>query len=169
MSESYPRTPNTACEICGKPIYRRPVQMASGHVFCSKACYGKSTRKEIPCAVCGKPILAGANKKTCSRACANKHRTGIKYNYRRPDDKVKDQRMLKIRLLEKRGAKCERCNYSKKEILQVHHKNRNRMHNHLSNLELLCPNCHAEEHYLRKSWLGGKLPEKEKRRGAPNG
>ncbi|MBX4189597.1 HNH endonuclease [Candidatus Parcubacteria bacterium] len=122
-----------------------------GRAFCSAVCYGKFCRKEEPCLVCEKPILAGLHKKTCSRACSNKYRTGIKYKIGRPSkDKVKNTQALKIRLLAARGRKCERCTYDKDEILQVHHKNRNRNDNRLENLELICPNCHYEEHYLNK-------------------
>ncbi len=128
-----------------------------GRVFCSLTCYGVSNRKEIPCLVCGKMILSGFNKKTCSRSCANVHRTGIKYTGARPRDKVKYQRGLKIRLLAERGQKCERCSYSKYEILQVHHKDKNRNNNNLENLQLICPNCHYEEHLLEKSWLRNKI------------
>jgi len=63
--------------------------------------------------------------------------------------------MTKMQLLELRGGVCERCGYSKREILHVHHKDRNRNNNDLKNLELICPNCHYEEHYLEKSWLKG--------------
>lgn len=151
----YIRNPNTNCIICDKPIYKRKCEIArnNGHVFCSMACYGKFSRREQPCLVCGTPIQARFNKKTCSRACANKHRTGIKYKLNRPRDKVVDQRSLKLRLLEFRGKVCEGCGYNKVEILQVHHMDRNRKNNHLSNLRLTCPNCHYEEHYLEKSWL----------------
>jgi len=113
-------------------------------------CYGIGCRKEISCATCGKPILAGLNKKTCSRGCANKHRTGIKYKINRPRDKVKTQEALKIRLLNQRGKKCERCGYEEYRILEVHHKDRNRGNSDLNNLELICPNCHAKEHFLKK-------------------
>jgi hypothetical protein len=155
MAEEYKRNPNTKCVICDKDIYRRPSQIENGdrQVYCSQTCFGISCRREIPCIVCGKMILAGANKKSCSRSCANKHRAGIKYNINRPGDKVKHQQDLKIRLLKYRGRNCERCNYSKYEILQVHHKDRNRKNNDMNNLELICPNCHCEEHYLEKSWL----------------
>jgi 5-methylcytosine-specific restriction endonuclease McrA len=45
--------------------------------------------------------------------------------------------------------KCERCDYKKyPEILVVHHKDRNRKNGAKENLELLCPNCHEEEHLL---------------------
>ncbi len=155
MTEKYKRAPNTKCIICGKPIYRRPfeIQENKGRVFCNMACYGISCRKEISCVICGKSILSGLNKKTCSRSCANKNRIGIKYKQNRPKDKVKSYKALKIRLLKQRGRVCERCGYSKYEILQVHHKDRDRVNNNLDNLLLICPNCHFEEHYLEKSWL----------------
>lgn len=97
--------------------------------------------------------MAGANKKTCSRACANKNRRGIFYKKRgeQTKDKVKYYLSLKSRLLAARGNVCERCDYDKPEILQVHHRDSNQANNELDNLELLCPNCHAEEHhFLRK-------------------
>lgn len=70
-----------------------------------------------------------------------------------PRDKVVSERAIKIRLLKDRGTSCEKCGYDKKEILHVHHKDRNRNNNNLSNLELICPNCHYENHYLERSWL----------------
>ena len=123
MSEQYKRNPNTKCLICGKEIYKRPSEIKSN------------------------------NGKSCSRSCANIHRAGIKYKINRPRDKVKSYQSLKIRLLRERGTKCERCGYAKFEILQIHHKNRNKIDNNLENLELICPNCHYEEHFLEKSWL----------------
>ena len=155
MTEQYKRKPNTACRICGKEIYRRPVEIKrnNGKVFCSVVCYGKFCRKETPCLVCGKLILATFNKKTCSRSCANKHREGIKYKLNSPKDKVKTQRLLKLRLFKSRGNKCERCGFDKYQILEIHHKDKDRNNNNLDNLEIICPNCHSEKHYLEKSWL----------------
>lgn len=155
MSEEYKRNPNTKCLVCNAFIYRRPaiIKLNQKRVFCTQACYGISIRKENPCVICGKLILAGANKKTCSRGCANKHRASIKYKLGRPRDKVRNQRSLKIRLLDQREKSCERCLYNKYEILVVHHKDRNRNNNELGNLELLCPNCHAEEHNLENNRL----------------
>ena len=165
----YIRNPNTVCLICNTPIYRRPNELikSRGHAFCSMICYGKSCRKEKPCLVCGMLIMAKFKKKTCSRSCANKHREGIKYKMGRPHDKVVYQQGLKFRLLKERGDKCERCNFPKTKILVVHHKDRDRSHNDLDNLELICPNCHYEEHYLEKSWLNRyNLPHSE---GSPSG
>ncbi len=81
----------------------------------------------------------------------------------RPHDKVVYQQGLKIRLLQQRGDKCERCKYSNTKILVVHHKDRDRTHNDLDNLELICPNCHHKEHYSERSWVNGyNLSHKER-------
>lgn len=163
--ELYKRKPNTSCFVCKKEIYRRPseIERNKNRVFCGITCYGKSCRKERPCSVCGKLILAKFNKKTCSRRCSNTQRQGVHYRTGRLRDKVTSQRFLKIRLLKERGQKCERCSYKKFEILQVHHKDRNRNNNNLENLALICPNCHYEEHFLEKSWLKNKLEKKTKK------
>jgi hypothetical protein len=159
VSEPYKRNPNTNCTICKKAIYRRPSQIKAtkGKIYCSLTCNGISCRKEKPCLICGKIILAGLNKKTCSRSCANKSREGIRYKIGRPRDKAELFRNLKLKLLKKKGKKCGRCTYNKYEILQVHHKDRNRKNNKLDNLELICPNCHYEEHFYKKSWLKNKI------------
>ena len=151
--ETFTRKANSKCSFCNKQIYRRPSQIKKyQHTFCSKACYGKYYVRPLKCIICGNEYSRHFNKKTCSRACANKNRTGTKYKINRPHDKVTYINGLKIRLIIERGQKCQRCKYSKIEILIVHHRDRDRSHNDLSNLELLCPNCHAEEHYLEKSW-----------------
>jgi len=95
------------------------------------------------------------NKKTCGRSCANTHRAGIKYKIGSPKDTVKSQQALKVRLLKDRCYIYQRCTYNKFEILQIHHKDRE--NNSLENLELVCPNCHCEEHFLGKTWLRSKI------------
>jgi len=157
VTERYKRTPNTKCLICLTPVYRRPMEIKCGRVFCSAKCYGIANRKERPCIVCGTAILASANAKTCSRACANKNRVGVHYRTGSQKDKVNDERTIKLRVFASRGEVCERCGYDKKVILNVHHRDRDHGNNEMSNLELLCPNCHAEEHYLKDSWLSGTL------------
>ena len=159
VPELYKRHSNTTCLVCKKPVYKRPSQIERnrGRVFCGMVCYGISCRKENPCVICKKPILGGLHKKSCSRACANAHRVTIKHKFNKPRDKVKTNRHLKLRLLKKRRGVCERCNYDIYEILQVHHKDRNHKNINLENLELICPNCHAKEHFLEKSWLKGFL------------
>ncbi len=152
----YIRTPNTKCLVCNIAVYRRPSWLVktNGRAFCSVICHGQFLKREHPCLICKTPILSSKNKVTCSRACANIHRSGIRYKSNLPrKDRVKNARALKLRLLSLGKHKCERCDYSKIEVLQVHHKDRNRNNNDLSNLELICPNCHYEEHFLKDSWL----------------
>jgi hypothetical protein len=155
MPEQHKRNPNIKCNICNKGIYRRPIELerSKGKAYCGQVCYGISCRREKSCVICNKLILSSLHRITCSRKCSNTHRSGIKYKLGRPKDKVEDVRSIKIRLLQDRGQKCERCNYDKLEILQVHHKDRNNINNDFKNLEIICPNCHFEDHYLENSWL----------------
>lgn len=144
---------NCTCKICGKPLYRRPGDLArnNGNAYCSQQCYGIGCRKPRACPVCGKEFLAQRNSKHCSRACANKSREGIKYRQKGAlvKDKVKDSQALKRRLVLFRGAKCQRCNYSDVNILVIHHivRRSDGGSDDLDNLELVCPNCHAEIHF----------------------
>lgn len=53
---------------------------------------------------------------------------------------------------------CNRCKYNKIiNILCIHHIDRNRNNNEVSNLEILCPNCHFEEHFNAKDGLYSNL------------
>ena len=60
-----------------------------------------------------------------------------------------------------RGHKCENCGLSewmgKKIALEVHHKDGDSLNNELSNLQLLCPNCHS----LTDNWRGRGIGKKE--------
>jgi 5-methylcytosine-specific restriction endonuclease McrA len=54
-------------------------------------------------------------------------------------------------------SECVRCGYNQQPaILVLHHEDRNRENNQLSNLEVLCPNCHALEHLTERKtrWAG---------------
>lgn len=52
-------------------------------------------------------------------------------------------------MIEKVGYKCEKCGwgienpYTHKVPLQIHHLDGNSLNNEESNLQVLCPNCHA--------------------------
>lgn len=55
-----------------------------------------------------------------------------------------------------RSHKCEKCGLTEwqdqKIPLEVHHKDGNHLNNEMENLELLCPNCHAQtENYRSKN------------------
>ena len=109
------------CVLCRNIFYRRPsslVKSKSGFYFCSRKC--KDTAQQVG----GILEIQPGHYKDGSTHYRDK---ALKYY----------------------GHKCMRCGYSKyPAILKVHHRDRNRTNNDIKNLEVLCPNCHEEEHYL---------------------
>lgn len=140
------RIPNCQCKICSTPIYRRPVHINSGAVYCSRKCTGIAQRNAKTCKICNAEFFG--LKKTCSRACANKARAGISYTREGKFDKAYRGSLLKEKVAYARGGVCERCRESNYAILQIHHKQERYQGgtDKLSNLEILCPNCHATHH-----------------------
>lgn len=66
-----------------------------------------------------------------------------------------DWPVVRLRILADRGYRCERCgdadaaamgNQSPSQLLQVHHRDRNKHNNDPANLEVLCRRCHCTEH-----------------------
>lgn len=113
--------PNFECAWCNAPIYRPPARAAvskSGLHFC---CDDHKNKAQS---------LSGLT-------AMHLPGYGEGKNYR---DKV-----FKIA---GKPKKCERCGYNKHEAaIVVHHIDRNRSNNDISNLEVLCANCHAIEHF----------------------
>lgn len=168
------------CLFCSKEFNATQKELNRGFgKFCSRKCSGgykhslpsKAPTTEIVCAYCKEtfPIreshLRKHNSRSglrfCNRLCKELGQSlegnikaiqpshfGLgcgKYSYR---DKA-----LKIY-----PHRCNRCGYDKYVgILKVHHKDRNRNHNNITNLELLCPNCHDLEHYLNNDGPYNKL------------
>ena len=148
--EQFSRYPNCKCKTCNKDIYKRPSQINKGNVFCSKECYFKSCTILVKCLICNTEYKKGLHKKTCSKSCANKLRIGTVYKSGlESKSKELKYRKLKEQLVKLRGPSCEKCNYSNTSILNVHHKIRkcDGGTDDISNLQLICPNCHAELHY----------------------
>ena len=112
------------CSYCGKEFERAKNKLnksKSGHYFCNSEC--KNAAQQVY-----------KNTKTISEILPAHYGTGTS-NYRE----------IALREL---GAVCNRCGYDKcTASLQVHHKNYNHKDNDIDNLEVLCANCHTEEHY----------------------
>ena len=151
------RKPNTVCSRCHKDIYRRPSQIQSGPVFCSLLCHGHEQRKSRQCSICEKEFYGRKN--NCSRSCANKARTGISYTKENAFNKAYKGKVLKELVAKRCDGKCERCKENNYAILQVHHKKERHKGggDTLSNLELLCPNCHASHHMGRSLYKIQKM------------
>lgn len=115
------KNPNVTCAYCHQPFYKRRSQMhnsKSGLFFCCRQ------HKDLAQRIGGIEAIQPDHYKNGVGA-----RTG----------RVVARRNLPL--------VCCRCGYGREtRILEVHHRDRKRHNNDLSNLEILCPNCHAIEH-----------------------
>ena len=147
---------NCECSLCRILFYKKPSRINDKN-YCSKRCHNTSMKigSIYRCKVCNKevyrkPCEIRKNKTGdvfCSKKCQATEQNCFgkaAYNFKGLD--VKDYRVKAMRFL---PNKCNRCGYEKLvSILQVHHIDRDRHNNDISNLEILCPNCHCEEHYV---------------------
>lgn len=163
------------CLYCGKTFMAKPSYLKRGHAkYCSRICSCKSNAKnripapktEIKCDFCGKSFCttiksairrASQNKteyRFCSKACkTSAQKLGTGFENMLPDHYGLGNGAYNYRdtALANKPNICNRCGYSQVvQILEVHHIDRNRENNDLSNLEILCPNCHQIEHYNAK-------------------
>lgn len=137
---------SVTCLACGEQFFVKPYRASTAR-FCSRPCYDKIRKQVVTltCAVCAKPFQRSPSKvlyerSVCSNACR-----GVLKRTEKPGS-AKSYR----RWLERRGLlmRCEKCGYdAHPEILVAHHRNRDRSVNDFDNLAILCPNCHALEHY----------------------
>lgn len=145
-------------------VEAREINRGNGK-FCSRACSSRHRianltppEPNVICSFCRQEFYMSDSKKKNSKSgfyfCCRKHKdaaqciggiqeimpahygTGAPANtYRRTTFAVKE----KI---------CERCGYDQNEAaIIVHHKDRNRSNDDITNLEVLCCNCHAIEHW----------------------
>ena len=118
------------------------------------------------CIICGKE-LKGNQKKYCSNNCKQKahYQKSKEDNYNSCFSQTIRGLRRKLKLVEIKGGKCEKCGYNKNlSALEFHHINPSDKKfqldsRHLSNTKwetilleakkckLLCSNCHKEEHY----------------------
>ena len=167
------KTITQICQNCKNFFQALSKEVKRGNgKYCSKICSNEGVKKKqilrnslknkpnVECCYCKKMFYKNSSKQSRSRSglyfCCREHKDlaqtlqfGLKEiqpthfgtgesNYREIAFRIKP----KI---------CELCNYSKHpEILEVHHKDRNRENNAIENLEVLCPTCHMEEHFLNK-------------------
>lgn len=168
-AKSQIRDVEKTCVICESnffcPRHRQTIAK-----YCGRKCYYIALRGrgsvELNCDVCGKlyrrpPSHAHYVKKTCSLKCR-----GIASRSELPISK--DYPSVR-QWLSRRGklSHCQKCMYSEHpEILVVHHADRDRTNNDLGNLEILCPNCHALEHYAenKKGWAHASTSRKSEKR-----
>lgn len=132
------------CQICST-VFTHIASRANKAKYCSRKCYHKGQKHkgsvEYTCEHCYTKFLDAPShkRKYCSKTCVNK---SAKEHWK-PTFSTARKNMMTRGLV----SACERCGYAEQpKILGVHHKDRNRKNNDMSNLEVLCPNCHSLEH-----------------------
>lgn len=142
------------CYHCGKKFSRAIAQrkqaLREGRTkpYCSKECANKeqNTRITVKCYCCGKRVkkqyrdIKGSktNRFFCSHTCAAKVTKNSRINNLRTTYRKTAFDNLK--------GECCLCGYNIKEALIAHHKDYNRENNDISNLCIVCWNCHVLIH-----------------------
>lgn len=174
----------TVCQVCHCEFAARNADLKRNRAkYCSRKCTGAQNRKRllalasvqnipnVNCTWCKKEFYKNESKIKssrngvffCSRSCKDigqRLENGITAIHPHHYNKAKSSASYRTIAFRNKEAKCERCDYSKyKEVLVVHHKDRNRENPSLDNLEILCPTCHLEEHFLAKDGLYNTLAQ----------
>lgn len=159
------------CLNCPTTFEARPIDVQRGHAkFCSRSCFHSHMHKQrkpkppnLTCAYCQAPFYRNATKRRKSKSglffCCKNHKdlasrlsfglTKIQPSHYGLGNGIYAYRRNAI---EHYGAACQNCNYNKiVEVLEVHHIDRDRTNNTLTNLRVLCPTCHDETHFLSKT------------------
>ena len=151
------------CKICDKPFLVLTKELKRGFgIFCSRSCSAKNIKRFKPkppnckCSNCkiefyrsqSKMKLSKSGHQFCSRECKDTAQRIGGIREIQPDHygtaSIVKYREKAFRYYEK---KCISCGYNKHpNVLEVHHIDRNRENNDLSNLIPLCPTCHTEVH-----------------------
>jgi len=151
------------CLNCNSVFSTRETETKRGNgKFCSLSCsakyYGKKTQAKpnVKCSFCGKEFhLANKrikNSKSGFHFCCRGHKDEAQrsehFKEMWPAHYGTGSRDYRRKALKKYGGRCQRCGYDKHiAAITVHHKDYNRKNDSISNLEILCANCHSVEHY----------------------
>lgn len=133
--------------------------------FCSRKCSAEHRAKSIvppepnvKCAYCQKSFYITPSRAERSKSklyfCCSEHHDAAQHiggiseilpSHYGTGDPERNYRRIAFAVKPKI---CERCGFDKHEgAIIVHHKDRNRDNGDISNLEILCANCHAIEHW----------------------
>jgi hypothetical protein len=146
------------CRICSNKFYAKPRHIKFGWgKYCSNKCKYKAQEKGTIkiCNYCKKGIYRTPGEINrsksklffCNRSChASWTNKTLRSEMNNPNWRTGISSYRKTLLQRSKMLKCECCNFKDERVLVVHHKDGNRLNNNLSNLVLLCRNCHYIEH-----------------------
>lgn len=153
--------PTVVCGLCKKEFYAKPNWLKIGHgKYCSIRCRGVAKRKgkQVKCGVCAKEIYKSlksikgsqSGKLFCSKKCSlvwhNSYFVRERHSNWKTGEFSYKQHVLRTGV----KAYCRLCNKDDTRILLVHHLDKDRSNNALSNLTWLCHNCHFLVHQYKE-------------------
>ncbi len=126
------------CVVCGKTFTTR----GPWSKYCSVQCKEKSRpdiqKKTFVCEFCGKTFRRRAQNNAgrfCSRECSGLWTT------------ANGAQTYVYKAFLHLPHRCEECGNDDFEVLVVHHRDRTHENNDISNLQILCANCHHRKHF----------------------
>lgn len=161
------------CKQCGGELSN------NDNIFCNKSCSAKYNnpihrkKEDKHCLTCGS-VLINRSSKYCNNTCQQKYETEqtlleIENGTFVCDNTYTKNRWYKRYLILKHGEKCMKCGWNERNIhsdtipIELEHKDGNSENVELTNLELLCPNCHSLSPTFRALNIGnGRYNRKER-------
>jgi 5-methylcytosine-specific restriction endonuclease McrA len=155
-----------SCLHCNKPFYAPKHKRRR---FCSNSCAHPKQQRTLECALCHKLFERAKSSlpksKSGFRFCSRPHKdqaqrieSGAALDAMRPDHYGAGESVYREIAFRHHPKQCNRCGYNRYEsVLRVHHKDRNRANSAPENLEILCPTCHEEEHFLAGDGLYSRM------------
>jgi len=157
--------PRIQCTICSSEFYAKPSRIAKGWAkYCSKKCQytGQSTGNFFPCHTCGKSTYKTqtdqrrslSQQHFCSKSCQTIWRNTQYSGSKHSNWTTGESSYRKILSRTNIPKLCCKCKTNDTRILAVHHKDRNRNNNDVTNLLWICHNCHYLVHHYKSESVG---------------
>lgn len=152
--------PIVNCKICKQEFYTKPSWLKNGYgKYCSQKCNHESQKngKVFECFICKTQTyksLKDQNKSKsgnffCSKTCQTIWRNTTYIGDKHANWTSGEFSYKQILLRSGNKVLCNKCKSVDKRVLAVHHKDRNRQNNSVSNLVWLCHNCHFLVHHYK--------------------
>lgn len=156
--------PTVNCKLCSKEFYAKPYFLKIGQArYCSSVCQYKASKKgkNVHCATCGKETYKQLKQLTrsksgkffCSKSCQAVWRNQEFVGAKHANWKTGLFAYRSVLLRHKIPKFCILCKTKDVRMLVVHHIDKNRKNNDVSNLAWLCHNCHFLVHHYKDESL----------------